>query len=87
MLGVIERYPNLEEVFWVQEEPENMGVWDFIRPSLEGLAGTRRFGVIARPRSSSPAEGSAGRHAQNQEQLIAQALNIRLRTSKVELRS
>jgi 2-oxoglutarate dehydrogenase E1 component len=87
MLGVIERYPNLEEVFWVQEEPENMGVWDFIRPSLEGLAGTHRFGVIARPRSSSPAEGSAGRHAQNQEQLIAQALNTRLRTSKVELRS
>ena len=28
--------------------------------------------VVARPRSSSPAEGSAARHAQNQERLIAQ---------------
>ena len=59
MLEAIERYPKLEEVLWVQEEPENMGAWDFVRPSLEGLAGTRRLAVLARPRSSSPAEGSA----------------------------
>ena len=38
-----------------------MGAWDFVRPSLEGLVGTRRLAVLARPRSSSPAEGSAAR--------------------------
>jgi 2-oxoglutarate dehydrogenase E1 component len=71
ILGVIEAYPRLEEIVWLQEEPENMGAWDFVRPSLEGLAGSRRLAVLARPRSSSPAEGSAARHARNQERLIA----------------
>jgi 2-oxoglutarate dehydrogenase complex dehydrogenase (E1) component-like enzyme len=80
ILEVIERYPKLDEIFWVQEEPENMGVWDFVRPTLEGLAGTRRFAVLARPRSSSPAEGSSARHSQNQERLIEQALNVKLRS-------
>ena len=87
ILGVIEGYPKLEEVIWAQEEPENMGAWEFVRPSLEGLAGTRRFGVIARPRSSSPAEGSAARHAKNQEQLIARALTTTRESQKAEVRS
>jgi 2-oxoglutarate dehydrogenase E1 component len=78
MLGVIEGYPHADEIVWVQEEPENMGAWDFVRPSLEGLAGARRTAVIARPRSSSPAEGSAARHARNQERLIASALDARV---------
>jgi 2-oxoglutarate dehydrogenase E1 component len=77
MLGTIESYPRLEEVVWAQEEPENMGAWDFIRPTLEGLAGSRRLAVLARPRNSSPAEGSAARHARTQERLIAQALGIK----------
>jgi 2-oxoglutarate dehydrogenase complex dehydrogenase (E1) component-like enzyme len=77
MLASIEAYPNLEEVLWVQEEPENMGAWEFVRQPLEGLVGGRRFAVIARPRSSSPSEGSAARHAQNQERLIAQAFEVR----------
>ena len=76
LLGVIDRYPKLEDILWVQEEPENMGAWEFVRPSLEGLAGNRRLAVLARPRSSSPAEGSSSRHAQNQETLIAQAFEV-----------
>jgi 2-oxoglutarate dehydrogenase E1 component len=87
MVDVIETYPHLEEVLWVQEEPENMGAWDYVRPLMEGLVGTRRFAVLARPRSSSPAEGSAARHAQNQERLIAQAFDLKLRTSKFEFRT
>jgi 2-oxoglutarate dehydrogenase E1 component len=76
MLGVIDRYPKLENILWMQEEPENMGAWEFVRPSLEGLAGSRRLAVLARPRSSSPAEGSSSRHAQNQERLVAQAFEV-----------
>ena len=76
MLAVIDRYPKLEDVLWVQEEPENMGAWEFVRPSLEGLVGHRRLAVLARPRSSSPAEGSSSRHAQNQERLIAQTFEV-----------
>ena len=73
MLRTIDSYPKLEEVLWVQEEPENMGAWEFVRPLLEGLVGSRRLAVLARPRSSSPSEGSAARHAQNQERLLARA--------------
>jgi 2-oxoglutarate dehydrogenase E1 component len=80
MLDAIERYPKLDEVLWVQEEPENMGAWEFVRPSLEGLAGTRRVAVLARPRSSSPSEGSAARHAQNQERLIASAFDVKVQS-------
>ncbi len=83
MLGVIEGYPRLEEILWVQEEPENMGAWEFVRPALAGLAGSRRTAVLARPRSSSPAEGSAARHARNQAQLVAQALDRSASARKV----
>jgi len=86
IVRVIERYPRLDQVVWVQEEPENMGAWEFVRPSLESLVGTRRLGVLARPRSSSPAEGSAARHAQNQERLIDQTFDLKLRGASVAVR-
>ncbi|TAK13343.1 MAG: 2-oxoglutarate dehydrogenase E1 component [Acidobacteria bacterium] len=73
---VLEAYPNLEHVTWVQEEPENMGAWDFVRPQLSELTGRRPLSVLARPRSSSPAEGSSARHTKNQEQLIAKAFEL-----------
>jgi 2-oxoglutarate dehydrogenase E1 component len=76
MTEILAGYPNVSEVVWLQEEPENMGAWDFARPALESMAGARRLTVLARPRSSSPAEGSAVVHAKNQERLIAQALGI-----------
>ncbi len=77
IVNVIDGYSALDEVLWVQEEPENMGAWEFVRPQLQELVGARRFAVLARPRSSSPAEGSAARHAQNQERLIAQAFDVK----------
>ena len=57
----------------MQEEPENMGAWDFIRPHLVEAAVGRPVRVIARPRSASPAEGSAARHARQQQILIDDA--------------
>ena len=72
-VAVLDAYPNAEEVVWVQEEPENMGAWDFVRPFLIDLAGERAVRHVARPRSASPAEGSAARHALNQQALIEQA--------------
>jgi 2-oxoglutarate dehydrogenase E1 component len=71
--AVIDSYPNAEEVVWVQEEPENMGAWDFIRPHLTEVSSGRPVRRVARPRSASPAEGSAARHALNQQALVNQA--------------
>jgi 2-oxoglutarate dehydrogenase E1 component len=66
-------YDQADEIVWMQEEPENMGAWDFIRPYLAAAAEPRPVRVIARPRSASPAEGSAARHARQQALLVEQA--------------
>ena len=68
--AMFDSYPNAVEIVWAQEEPENMGAWDFIRPHLQEVAGGRAVRHVARPRSASPAEGSAARHALNQQVLV-----------------
>ena len=71
--AAIEAFPEAGEVVWVQEEPENMGAWDFVRTHLQEVSGGRTVRRVARARSASPAEGSAARHAHHQQMLIAQA--------------
>jgi 2-oxoglutarate dehydrogenase E1 component len=71
--AMIDGFPEAGEIVWVQEEPENMGAWEFIRPHLQEVSGGRTVRRIARPRSASPAEGSAPRHAHHQQAIIAQA--------------
>jgi 2-oxoglutarate dehydrogenase E1 component len=71
--AMLDSYVNAEEIVWVQEEPENMGAWDFIRPHLTEVSNGRTVRRVARPRSASPAEGSAARHALNQQALVRQA--------------
>ncbi len=74
---VLEGFPALDEVVWVQEEPENMGAWEFMRPHLEDLIrGRWPLRRIARPRNSSPAEGSSAWYAVNQQMLITQAYSM-----------
>jgi len=74
---VIEGYPALEDVVWLQEEPENMGAWEFMRPLLEELLGERApLRYIGRTRSSSPSEGSSAWHQLNQKVLVEQAFDL-----------
>jgi 2-oxoglutarate dehydrogenase E1 component len=75
--AMLEAYPNAGDIVWVQEEPENMGAWEFIHTHLQEVSGGRPVRRIARPRSASPAEGSAARHAHNQETLVNQAFSDR----------
>ena len=71
---VLESYPKLDEVCWVQEEPENMGAWEFVRPILEQLIDARwPLRYVGRVRNSSPSEGSAAWHALNQRAIVEQA--------------
>jgi 2-oxoglutarate dehydrogenase E1 component len=61
-------------VVWVQEEPENMGAWEFVRPRLEELIGNRcPLRYVGRVRNSSPSEGSSAWHQLNQKALVEQA--------------
>ncbi len=75
---MLSAYSNLREVVWVQEEPENMGAWEFLRPPLEAVINRRwPLRYVGRPRSASPAEGSSARHAANQKALIERAFGVR----------
>ena len=72
--AVLDGYPNVEDVVWLQEEPLNMGAWDFFRPCFEELLdGRLPVRYVGRPRSASPSEGSLGWHMINQKMLVAEA--------------
>jgi 2-oxoglutarate dehydrogenase E1 component len=82
---ILARYPQARELYWVQEEPKNMGCWTFVRPLLEEiLAGAEdgaRFtsGPLASPHylgrvaSASPATGSADSHALERKLILEEA--------------
>ncbi|MFH0729831.1 MAG: 2-oxoglutarate dehydrogenase E1 component [Pseudomonadota bacterium] len=58
---------------WVQEEPENMGAWQFMRPRLEEITG-ERIVYIGRKASASPATGISRIYRQDQAAIIDQAM-------------
>src|SRR6201747_1223329 len=70
----LERYPNATDVVWVQEEPMNMGAWQFTAVNLpEDLPEGRTLRRVSRRASASPAVGSAKVHDVEQRQLVAEA--------------
>lgn len=72
--AVLERYPHLEEVVWLQEEPQNMGAWESVDDCLIELLGTSvRLSYQGRPRRASPAEGSMTWHIATQQALVQRA--------------
>jgi 2-oxoglutarate dehydrogenase E1 component len=74
--SLIDHYPNLDEIVWVQEEPKNMGAWSYMEPRLRDLLGQMErllpIRYIGRPERASPAEGYADRHAAEQARIIAE---------------
>ncbi|MGC3969201.1 MAG: hypothetical protein QM775_18100 [Pirellulales bacterium] len=76
--SALARYSDTTPVFWVQEEPENMGAWRFMRIHFgEKLFGRLKFSGICRPASGSPATGSNSSHKLEQAELLAQAFGGR----------
>jgi len=71
---VLERYPNLAEVVWLQEEPENMGAWPFVHLRMHDHLRHVRVSHVARAESASPATGSGLLHAAEQADLLARAI-------------
>ncbi len=58
----------------MQEEPFNMGAWNYLRPLLRELTEEKLpIHYVGRPESSSPAEGSSTLYRINQHSLIEQA--------------
>jgi 2-oxoglutarate dehydrogenase E1 component len=74
---VLDGYPSLEEVVWLQEEPENMGAWDWVRGQLvETIQDQFSLRYIGRVRSASPSEGSSAWHQINQRRLVDEAFTL-----------
>jgi 2-oxoglutarate dehydrogenase E1 component len=74
LAAIVKGYPNLQEVIWLQEEPQNMGYWEFAAPIIQEMLGGRvPLRYVGRPRSASPSEGSSAWHAINQRLLVEQA--------------
>src|SRR5918993_192413 len=71
---VIDGYPNLREILWVQEEPKNMGAWTFIEPLLREISrGELPVIYIGKPPRPSPAQGSAKFHKQEHAGVVRSA--------------
>ena len=71
----LERFANASDVCWVQEEPENMGAWHYLRVIFgDSLFQSYPFAGISRSASASPATGSHEAHKLEQQEILAQAL-------------
>jgi 2-oxoglutarate dehydrogenase E1 component len=67
-------YPAGTPLYWVQEEPANMGAWYFLRARYgDKLLGKYPLTGIARPASASPATGSPSSHRLEQQKLLEDA--------------
>ncbi|MGB0113395.1 MAG: multifunctional oxoglutarate decarboxylase/oxoglutarate dehydrogenase thiamine pyrophosphate-binding subunit/dihydrolipoyllysine-residue succinyltransferase subunit, partial [Ilumatobacteraceae bacterium] len=71
MLGILDRYPNAREIRWLQEEPENMGAWNFVEHHTWRVK-DRGYDLrhVARVESGSPATGSKTIHEQELADLM-----------------
>ena len=78
----LERHAGADKVVWVQEEPQNMGAWTFVRPRFEALLDEihgrceKSLAYAGRPAMASPATGSAKVHKREQKTLVGDALDL-----------
>jgi len=76
------------EIIWCQEEPKNMGAWQFveqrIQRSLIKIGIEKKLYFIGRRAAASPATGAFDRHLQNQKNIIRLATEAKLEEIKSE---
>ncbi len=72
MQAVIDQHPDAE-VVWLQEEPKNMGAWQFLIGRLFGVL-PKKVSRISRKNSASPATGYKKQHLKELEYLMTEAL-------------
>ena len=72
--AVLATYPKLDEIVWLQEEPENMGAWPFVHLQMHHQFRGKNVRHVARAESASPATGSGLVHAAEQADLLKRAL-------------
>lgn len=80
---LLNHYSTGTPVFWVQEEPRNMGAWTYLRMKWDeqDLSSEWVLSGITRPESASPSTGSKKTHAIEQQELMDQALSVPTKSS------
>ncbi|HEY7210942.1 MAG TPA: multifunctional oxoglutarate decarboxylase/oxoglutarate dehydrogenase thiamine pyrophosphate-binding subunit/dihydrolipoyllysine-residue succinyltransferase subunit, partial [Bryobacteraceae bacterium] len=77
LTDILRRYTDAAELFWVQEEPENMGAWYFVEEQMQPIIDFggrgRQLRYIGRPTAASPAAGAHKVHADQQATLVNEA--------------
>ena len=86
MVEEVQKYANLEEIVWCQEEPLNQGAWYYLAPHMFRIFGpqgdqprvTKAHIVdpVARPASAAPATGLPAIHVRQQRELVAGGLGV-----------
>jgi len=72
---IFETYPNVSDVVWCQEEPQNQGAWYQIRHRLQKpLRQEHRLFYAGRLGAAAPASGIHALHIAQQQALVAAAL-------------
>lgn len=80
---IIKKYPKAEKYFWAQEEPNNMGAWEFIHPLLNPLLPENNTLIyVGRLRSASPAVGSHALHKKQYEEIMNSLFKIGFKAGK-----
>jgi len=83
---IMQKFPNLKEILWVQEEPQNMGSWSFMEPRIREIAPSGvEVRYNGRPERSSPATGYQDVHAYEQQTIISFALNRKTINQQISL--
>ena len=81
LTDMLARYVDTAELFWVQEEPENMGPWYFVEEQMQsvvnpggpGAPERRPLRYVGRPTAASPAAGAHKVHTEQQNALVEAA--------------
>ncbi|MDO8770768.1 MAG: 2-oxoglutarate dehydrogenase E1 component [Burkholderiaceae bacterium] len=67
----LKKYPNLSEVVWCQDEPQNQGAWFFVQHYIhENMNEGQKLGYAGRAASASPAVGYSHLHQEQQKALV-----------------
>jgi len=81
--ALLASYPQVREIVWCQEEPQNQGAWYQIRHRLqEPLGEDQQLYYAGRASAAAPASGIFKVHLQQQQALVEAALDIEIKASK-----
>ena len=74
VVEALSKYPTGTPVYWYQDEPSNMGAWQFIKMRWgDDIMKSYPLSLISRPESASPATGSLRSHKLEERDLLTQA--------------